>query len=829
MSGDVVTMEKIVALCKRRGFVFPSSEIYGGVGSTYDYGHYGVLLKSNVKGEWWRAMLQERDDIVAIDSAILQHPRVWEASGHLAGFTDPLVDCRTCRQRFRADHLAELPCGRKPSQAPGRDRRVRPDRGARLQPDVRDDDRPRQGVRLDAPTCARRRRRGSSSTSRTSCSSRARSRRSGSPRSGKSFRNEITPGQLHLPHARVRADGDGVLRPARRGAAVVRALARRARALVRRARASAQTTCACARTTPTSSPTTPRARATSNTCSRSAGRSSRGSPTAATSTSPSHAEFSGEKLEYFDQATGERYVPHVIEPAAGADRATLAFLVDAYDEEWSSARAPARASCARCCACTRASRRSRRRCCRWSARTASPSWRARSTARCAAARAVPSTTTAAAIGKRYRRQDEIGTPFCLTIDHQSLEDGTVTLRDRDSLDAGAAADRRHRRGDRAARERAMEDPQAARHAKGDEHGLRPDRRAAPDQARPRASSPTTRSSSAARENARNHHFDLELVKKIADAGLPRRDRPAASTAAPASTTSATGSIVEEIGRGDSRDPHGDLGADLARVLGDPRWGTEEQKQQVPAEAVLGRVARLLRADRAGHRLRRGQPEDARAQDRLRLGDQRREDVDLDGQLREGRADLRPDRPGARAQGARLLPRRHRPARLQAADDRAQDGAARLRHRLDRASKTSRSPTRTCSARSATASRSRCRTLDSGATRSPPAASASARAASRSRSSTPRSASSSARPIASFQLVQAMIADMVVEDRRLADARLARRLAEGQGPAEHARDIDRQAPRDRGARWSARTPRSRSTAAPATSTTTRSSATSATPA
>ena len=103
---DVVTMEKIVALCKRRGFVFPSSEIYGGVGSTYDYGHYGVLLKSNVKNEWWRAMLQERDDIVAIDSAILQHPRVWEASGHLAGFTDPLVDCRTCGQRFRADHLA---------------------------------------------------------------------------------------------------------------------------------------------------------------------------------------------------------------------------------------------------------------------------------------------------------------------------------------------------------------------------------------------------------------------------------------------------------------------------------------------------------------------------------------------------------------------------------------------------------------------------------------------------------------------------------------------------------------------------------------------------
>src|SRR3989442_802074 len=97
---DTVTMEKIVGLCKRRGFVFPSSEIYGGVGSTYDFGHYGVLLKGNVKQEWWRAMLNERDDIVAIHSAILPHPREWEASGHLPGFPDPLDDCRTCGQRF---------------------------------------------------------------------------------------------------------------------------------------------------------------------------------------------------------------------------------------------------------------------------------------------------------------------------------------------------------------------------------------------------------------------------------------------------------------------------------------------------------------------------------------------------------------------------------------------------------------------------------------------------------------------------------------------------------------------------------------------------------
>ena len=117
---DSVTMDKIVSLCKRRGFVFPSSEIYGGLGSSYDYGHYGVLLKNNVKNQWWRAMLQERDDVVALDSAIIQHPRTWEASGHLAGFTDPLIDCRTCKLRFRADHSGSRHAGASRPSTPAR-------------------------------------------------------------------------------------------------------------------------------------------------------------------------------------------------------------------------------------------------------------------------------------------------------------------------------------------------------------------------------------------------------------------------------------------------------------------------------------------------------------------------------------------------------------------------------------------------------------------------------------------------------------------------------------------------------------------------------------
>ena len=105
-------MDEIVALCKRRGIIFPASEIYGGIANTYDYGHYGVLLKNNVVGAWWKAMIQERDDIVALDSAIIQNPKVWEASGHLAGFSDPLVQCLgECKKRWREDDLREEQLG----------------------------------------------------------------------------------------------------------------------------------------------------------------------------------------------------------------------------------------------------------------------------------------------------------------------------------------------------------------------------------------------------------------------------------------------------------------------------------------------------------------------------------------------------------------------------------------------------------------------------------------------------------------------------------------------------------------------------------------------
>jgi glycyl-tRNA synthetase len=424
-------MDKIVALCKRRGFIFPSSEIYGGVGSTYDFGHYGVLLKGNVKGEWWRAMLSARDDIVALDSAILQHPRVWEASGHLAGFTDPLVDCRTCGQRFRADHLSDLPCGRKPSKHPGEadecdltqardfnlmfETTIGPvkESGATayLRPETA------QGIFINFKNVLQFSRKKPPF---------------GIAQIGKSFRNEITPGnfifrtrefeqmemEFFVPPAEARQWFEHWLRE-RMDWYV--ALGLRPDHLHLRAHAPNELS--------------HYSTATSDVeylfpigWSELEGIANRGNFDLS-----QHAKFSGEKLEYFDQATGERYVPHVIEPAAGADRATLAFLVDAYDEEVVQREGEGEGE--------------RRTVLRLHPRLApvkvavlplvkkdgQPEL-ARELYRELRALMQSEYDDGGAIGKRYRRQDEIGTPFCVTVDHESVAAGTVTLRDRDSLE-----------------------------------------------------------------------------------------------------------------------------------------------------------------------------------------------------------------------------------------------------------------------------------------------------------------------------------------------------------------------------------------------------------
>ncbi len=421
---DVVTMEKIVALCKRRGFIFPSSEIYGGIGSTYDFGHYGVLLKTNVKNEWWRSMLQDRDDIVALDSAILQHPRVWEASGHLAGFTDPLVDCRRCKRRFRADHLDQLECGLKPSKHPGEteecdlteardfnlmfETTIGPvkDSGsvAYLRPETA------QGIFINFKNVLQ------FSRKRPPF---------GIAQVGKSFRNEITPGnfifrtrefeQMEMEYFVPPAEADKWFEHwcAERERWYTELGIRPDHLRLRPHEAD--------ELSHYSSGTSDIEYLFPIGWSELEGIANRGDFDLT-----QHAKFSGEKLEYFDQATGERYVPHVIEPAAGADRATLAFLVDAYDEEEVEGEqrtllrlhprlAPVKVAVLPL------------------VRKDGQPELAREVERSLRGRLQVEYDEGGSIGKRYRRQDEIGTPWCVTIDHQSLEDRTVTVRDRDSL------------------------------------------------------------------------------------------------------------------------------------------------------------------------------------------------------------------------------------------------------------------------------------------------------------------------------------------------------------------------------------------------------------
>ena len=222
-------MDRVVNLAKRRGLVFPSSEIYGGFRSTWDYGPLGVLLKRNVKDAWWRRMVQLRDDIVGLDAAILMAPKVWEASGHVATFTDPLVDCRNCKERFRADQLPDSGacpnCGMKDTFTEAR----------QLQPDVQDLRRPGGGRRLGGvPAPGDRAGHLRQLRQRADDDAQEAAVRHRPDRQVVPQRDHA--GQLRVPHPRVRADGDGVLRAARGRRAVVRVLVPGAVPLVHRPR-----------------------------------------------------------------------------------------------------------------------------------------------------------------------------------------------------------------------------------------------------------------------------------------------------------------------------------------------------------------------------------------------------------------------------------------------------------------------------------------------------------------------------------------------------------------------------------------------------------------
>jgi glycyl-tRNA synthetase len=420
----IATVEKVAALCRRRGFVFPSSDIYGGLGSSYDYGHYGVLLKQNVKNEWQRALVQEREDVVLLDSSIILNPQVWVASGHVGGFSDPLVDCRTCKLRFRADHIGESACGRRPSKHPGET------------PDC-DLTEPREFNLMFETTIGPVKEDGSSAYLRpetaqgifinfkNDTSSLRVKPPFGNAQNGKSVRKEITPGNFifrlrefeqmemeffvppddapewhaHWIEQRTNWFLNLGIRPS-----YLRVRAHEADELSHY-----------------SSATSDLEYLYPIGWMELEGVANRGDFDLT-----QHSEHSGTKLEWIGHE--ERYTPYVIEPALGVDRAMLAFLCDGYDEEEVAGRprtvlrlhprmAPVKAAVLPLIG--------------------------KDSAMVEKARALFTDLRrsmhveyddSAAIGKRYRRHDEIGTPWALTIDEQTLEDGTVTLRDRDSLE-----------------------------------------------------------------------------------------------------------------------------------------------------------------------------------------------------------------------------------------------------------------------------------------------------------------------------------------------------------------------------------------------------------
>jgi glycyl-tRNA synthetase len=419
---DTLAMETIVALCKRRGFIFPSSEIYGGLANTYDYGHYGVLLKNNVKNEWWRSMLQLRDDIVALDSAILLHPKTWEASGHLEGFTDPLVQCLgECKRRWREDHLREAQpegelrcpeCGGELSEPRMFNLMFETHMGPVAEEGSRVFLRPEtaQGIFLNFKNVLQFARKKPPF---------------GIAQVGKSFRNEITPGNfIFRTREFEQMEMEYFVPPAEAQKWHEHWLEERMRWYIDLGIQPDQL-----RLRPHGADELSHySSATSDVeylfpmgWSELEGIANRGDFDLT-----QHMQHSGEKLEYVDPGTGDRYIPHVIEPAAGADRAALAFIVDAYDEEEVEGRqrvvlrlhprmAPVKVAVLPLVN-----------------KDGQPEL-AREIYEDLRERMPVEYDTGGSIGKRYRRQDEIGTPWGVTVDHQTLEDRTVTLRDRDSL------------------------------------------------------------------------------------------------------------------------------------------------------------------------------------------------------------------------------------------------------------------------------------------------------------------------------------------------------------------------------------------------------------
>ncbi len=416
---DPDLFDKVVNLSKRRGFVFQTAEIYGGFRSTYDYGPIGVLLLRNVKDAWWRSMVQLRDDVVGLDSAILTPPAVWEASGHLQNFTDPLVDCKNCNERFRLDKLDDPEtcpnCGAEHSFTEARQFNLMfktiagPVEGAGAEVYLRPET--AQGIFLNYANVLQ--------TSRKKPPF-------GIAQIGKSFRNEITPGNFVFRTREFEQMEMEYFVPPDEGPRWYEYwCGERMRWYLDLGMTPERLRL--------------RAHAADELSHYSTGTSDieflfpwgwdelEGIAQRTDFDLAAHAQRSGERLDYFDQATNTRYVPYVVEPAAGATRTMMAFLMDAYDEEEVRGE-------------TRTVLRLHHRLAPYKVAVLPLSKKPElsGVARDVLGRLQPlfqcDYDETQAIGRRYRRQDELGTPFCVTVDFDSLDDHAVTVRERDSMD-----------------------------------------------------------------------------------------------------------------------------------------------------------------------------------------------------------------------------------------------------------------------------------------------------------------------------------------------------------------------------------------------------------
>ena len=427
---EPTVMEKIVSLCKRRGFIYPGSDIYGGLQGTWDYGPLGVELLRNIKNAWWHDNVTIREDIVGVDTALLMHRTVWQASGHESNFTDPLVDCKTCQGRFRADQIMESQCPKKPSKHPGEHSECQLTEARKFNlmfktfvGPVEED---AQMVYLRPETAQ-----GIFVNFKNVCDSTRIKVPFGIAQMGKSFRNEITPKQFifrsrefeqmeieFFCHPSTSMEWYAKWRDAR--FAWYKSLGIKSEKLRLREHDKDELS--------------HYSQGTSDVeylfpwgWGELEGIAHRGDYDL-----KQHIQFSGKDLSYFDEEKKERFIPHVIEPSAGATRSLLAFLCEAYEDQkivdedtkkedtrtvlhLHPRLAPVKAAIFPLVK-----------------KDGMPE-RAMAIYRDLQKHFPVFYDEKGAVGRRYRRQDEAGTPFCLTIDGQTAQDNTVTVRDRDSM------------------------------------------------------------------------------------------------------------------------------------------------------------------------------------------------------------------------------------------------------------------------------------------------------------------------------------------------------------------------------------------------------------